>query len=414
MTFTSENNTRFKTMGLKLCALAGVGMLAVTGLSACSDDSDTGSDKSGSSKKASDFDGDMTLDDAYNIYDTAYKEGDVDQWCYIQTASLEYKDYEGSNIHYLVEGAKHIDSDLVADTAREGCAHAIMVADKSNQESGEAYMSMKYTLMNKDANNIDYVKKNAKEDYPDADIDLAFDELHNDKDKVFEHLDENAFDKAAALYKGGVTLALLEEALRTDNKDDEGNEVAPGFRPYYLSADQYRKALEEAHVDMSDFAAYVIANEIDEDLNAAVDSEKSSHHPFDVDVHETYYLKQPPAEWIDRLVDEFKFTESEARSGAEYALKYASTREGRQPHILVPYLFSEYVEGPDHKAATYTNANNGEKFEFTEDIYNKAETVGDLEQWEQGYLPPGVTMREAKKYSDEQIDKWQMEGTPLE
>ena len=413
MTFTSENTTRFKTIGLKLCALAGVGMLATAGLSACSDDSDTDSDKSGSSKKASDFDGDMTIDDAYNVYDTASKEGDFSEWCLLQTASMEVGEYGDSNIHYLIENAKHIDGDLVEDTAREGCAHAILVADKSNQESGEAYMSMKYTLMNKDVNNTDYVKKKAKEDYPNADIDLGFDELHNDKDKVFEHLDENAFDKAAALYKGGVTPALLEEALRTDNKDDEGNEVAPGFRPYYLSADQYRKALEEAGVDMSDFAAYVIANEIDEDLNDAIDSEKSSHHPFDVDVHETYYLKQPPAEWIDRLVDEFKFTESEARSGAEYALKYASTHEGRQPHLLVPYLFSEYVEGPDHKPATYTNVNNGEKFEFTEDIYNKAETVGDLEQWEQGYLPPGVTMREAKKYSDEQIDKWQMEGTPL-
>lgn len=414
MTFTSENNKRFKTMGLKLCALAGVGMLAVTGLSACSDDSDTDSDNSASSKKVSNFDGDMTLDDAYAVYDTANKEGDTDEWCLMQTVNIVLEDYDHSNIHYLIEGAKNIDSDLVEDTAREGCAHAILVADKSNQETGEAYMSMKYTLMNKDVNNTDYVKKNAKEDYPNADIDLAFDELHNDKDKVFEHLDENAFNKAADLYKMNITPALVEEALRTDNKDDEGNEVAPGFRPYYLSADQYRKALEDAGVDMSDFAAYVIVNEIDEDLNAAIDSEKSNHHPFDVDVHETYYLKQPPAEWIDRLVDEFKFTESEARSGADYALKYASTHEGRQPHLLVPYLFSEYVEGPDHKPATYTNVNNGEKFEFTEDIYNKAETVGDLEQWEQGYLPPGVTMREAKKYSDEQIDKWQMEGTPLE
>lgn len=419
MTFTSENNVRSnptggKSLGLKLCALAGVGMLAVTGLSACSDDSDTGSDKSGSSSKASDFDGDMTLDDAYNIYDTASKEGDIDEWCMMQTGSIEIEDYAGSNIRYLIPNPKHIDGDLVEDTAREGCAHAILVADKSNQQTGEAYMSMKYTFLTKDINNIDYVKEYAKKTYPDADIDAAFDELHNDGDKVFEHLDENAFNKAAELYKDGVTPALLEEALRTDNKDDEGNEVAPGFRPYYLSADQYRKALEEAHVDMSDFAAYVIASEIDERLSAAVDSEKSSHHPFDVDVHETYYLSEPPVEWVDRLVDEFKFTESEARSGAEYALKYASTREGRQPHILVPYLFSEYVEGPDHKPATYTNANNGEKFEFTEDIYNKAETVGDLEQWEQGYLPPGVTMREAKKYSDEQIDKWQMEGTPLE
>ena len=415
MTFTSENNTRFKTMGLKLCALAGVGMFAVTGLSACSDDSEhTDSNNSASSKKASDFGGDMTIDDAYAVYDTANKEGDTDQWCMIQTLSMVLEDYDNSNIHYLVEGAKHIDSDLVADTAREGCAHAILVADKSNQESGEAYMSMKYTLMNKDANNIDYVKKNAKEDYPNADIDLAFDELHNDKDKVLDDLDENVFNKAADLYKMNITPALVEEALRTDNKDDEGNEVAPGFRLFYLSADQYRKSLEEAGVDMSDFAAYVIANEIDEDLSAAIDSEKSGHHPFDVDVHETYYLEQPPAEWIDRLVDEFKFTESEARSGADYALKYASTREGRQPHILVPYLFSKYVEGPDHKPVTYTNANNGQKFDFTEDIYNKAETVGDLEQWEQGYLPAGVTMREAKKYSDEQIDKWQMDGTPLE
>lgn len=400
MPFISRNNKKFK-----LATLASVGVLAVTGLSACGNDDD--SDKPNFGQKASDFDGDMTLDDAYNIYDTAYKEGDVDQWCYIQTASLEYKDYEGSNIHPLIENAKHINSDLVEDTAREGCAHAIVVADKSNQESGEAYMSMKYTLMAKDVNNIDYVKKNAKEDYPNADIDLAFDELHKDKDKIFERVDKGAFEQAKTLYHQGATPAGLEEAIRSDDVEHRK------FLPYLVSPDQYREILDEVGVDMSDFAAYVIASKIDERLSAAVDSEKSSHHPFDVDIHETYYLSEPPVEWVDRLVDEFKFTESEARSGAEYALNYAANREGRQPHILVPYLFSEYVEGPDHKPVTY-KINNDERFEFTEDIYNKAENTGDLRNWEEGVLPAGLTSREAEKYSEEELDQWRKDGTPLD
>lgn len=414
MTFTSENNTRFKTMGLKLCALAGVGMLAVTGLSACSDDSDTGSDKSASSKKASDFDGDMTIDDAYNIYDTAYKEGDVDQWCYIQTVSLEYEDYEGSNIRYLINNPKHIDSDLVEDTAREGCAHAILVADKSNQESGEAYMSMKYTLMGKDVNNVDYVKEYAKKTYPNADIDLAFDELHNDGDEVFEHLDENAFNRAATLYHSGVTPARLGEALRNDNKDANGDVLIPGFLPYQLSVDQYREAFDEAGVDMSNFAAYVIEHKIDQQLRLARDEDKAREHYLEGNAPKAFYHSEPPAEWTDRLIDEFKFTEAEARDGGRYVLEYASGKEKRQPLLLVPYLFSKYVEGPDHKPVTYTNGDNGEKMEFTEEAYNKAEVVGDLEYWEQGFLPVGIPISESKKYSDEQLKQWQEDGTPLD
>lgn len=414
MTFTSENNTRFKTMGLKLCALAGVGMLAVTGLSACSDDSDTDSDNSASSKKASNFDGDMTLDDAYAVYDTANKEGDTDEWCLMQTVNIVLEDYDHSNIHYLIEGAKNIDSDLVEDTAREGCAHAILVADKSNQETGEAYMSMKYTLMNKDVNNTDYVKKNAKEDYPNADIDLAFDELHNDEDKVFEHLDENAFNKAATLYHSGVTPALLDEALRNDNRDDKGDVLIPGFFPYQLSVDQYRKAFEEAGVDMSDFAAYVIEHKIDQQLRLAKDEDKAREHYLEGNAPKAFYHSEPPAEWTDRLVDEFKFTESEARDGGRYVLEYASGQEKRQPLLMVPYLFSKYVEGPHHKPVTYTNGKNGEKMEFTEEAYNKAEVVGDFEYWEQGFLPVGVTISESKNYSDEQLEQWQEDGTPLE
>lgn len=414
MTFTSENTTRFKTIGLKLCALAGVGMLATAGLSACSDDSDTDSDKSGSSKKASDFDGDMTIDDAYNVYDTASKEGDFSEWCLLQTASMEVGEYGDSNIHYLIENAKHIDGDLVEDTAREGCAHAILVADKSNQESGEAYMSMKYTLMNKDVNNIDYVKDYAKKTYPNADIDAAFDELHNDGDKVFEHLDENAFNRAATLYHSGVTPALLEEALRNDNKDANGDVIIPGFLPYQLSADQYRKAFEEAQVDMSDFAAYVIEHKIDQQLRLARDEDKAREHYLDGNAPKAFYHSEPPAEWTDRLVDEFKFTEAEARDGGRYVLEYASGKEKRQPLLMVPYLFSKYVEGPDHKPVTYTNGNNGEKMEFTKEAYNKAEVVGDLEYWEQGFLPVGVPISESKKYSDEALTKWQEDGTPLE
>lgn len=401
MPFISRNNKKFK-----LAALASVGVLAVTGLSACGNDD--GSDEPNFGQKASDSDGGMSIEEAYDVYDNAYEEGDPNRWCVLQNLAISVGEYDESNIHYLTPNAKHVTESMVDKYGREGCAHALIVANKRNQQTGEAYMSMKYSLLTNDINNIDYVKDNAKKVYPDADVDLAFDELDKDKDEIFEHVDESAFKQAKTLYHQGATPAGLEEAIRSDDVEHRK------FLPYLVSPDQYREILDEVGVDMSDFAAYVIASEIDERLSAAVDSEKSSHHPFDVDVHETYYLKQPPAEWIDRLVDEFKFTESEARSGADYALKYASTREGRQPHILVPYLFSEYVEGPDHKPATYTNANNGEKFEFTEDIYNKAETVGDLEQWEQGYLPPGVTMREAKKYSDEQIDKWQMEGTPLD
>lgn len=409
MTFTSENNTRFKNLGLKLCALAGVGMLAVTTVTACSDDGDTGSDKAGSSKKASDFDGDMTIDDAYGIYDTANKEGDTDEWCLMQTLSIVLEDYDYSNIRYLIDNPKHIDGDVVSDTAREGCAHAILVADKSNQQTGEAYMSMKYTLMGKDVNNTDYVKEYAKKTYPDADIDVAFDELHNDKDKVFEHLDENAFNKAADLYKSGVTPALLEEALRNDNKDTNGDVLTPGFFPYQLSVDQYRKAFDEAGVDMSDFAAFVIHKKIDTHLHEAVDEDKTRELR---DTGKTYYLEEPPTEWIDRLIDEFKFAESEARSGATKALEFARTHEGRQPALLVPYTFTEYVEGPDHKPVTYT-INNGEKVQITEDIYNKAQTVTDLQRWVDGELPAGVTSKEAKKYSDEEISKWQEDGTPL-
>ena len=412
MTFTSENNTRFKTMSLKLCALAGVGMLATAGLSACSDDSDTGSDKSGFSTKASDFDGNMTLDDAYAVYDTANKEGDTDEWCLVQTLSIVLEDYDYSNIRYLIDNPKHIDGDVVSDTAREGCAHAILVADKSNQQTGEAYMSMKYTFMTKDINNIDYVKEYAKKTYPDADIDAAFDELHNDKDKVFEHLDENAFNKAADLYRSGVTPALLEEALRNDNKDANGDVIVSGFLPYQLSVDQYRKAFDEAQVDMSDFAAYVIEHKIDQQLRLARDEDKAREHYLDGNAPKNFYHSEPPAEWTDRLVDEFKFTEAEARDGGRYVLEYASGKEKRQPLLMVPYLFSDYVEGPDHKPVSFT-ISNGEKMEFTEEAYNKAEVVGDLEYWEQGFLPVGVTISESKNYSDEALTKWQEDGTPL-
>lgn len=409
MTFTSHNdkdNKKHTSLGLKLCALASVGVLAATGLSACSDNDDASSGKSGG-VKASDFDGDMTLDDAYNIYDTAYKEGDVDQWCYIQTASLEYKDYEGSNIRYLVPDPSPIDSDLVEDKSRESCAHAIKVADKRNQETGEAYVSMKFSLLNKHINNTDYVKKMAKKVYPDADIDLAFEELHEDKDNVFERVEEEAFNKAADLYRSYVTPARLDEALRT-NADDIYTDtiaVAPGFYPYELSVDQYREAFKKADVDMSDFAAYVI--ESDMGLRADLDEEASEK------ANKNIYFDEPPVEFVDRLVDEFKFTESEARSGAQYARDFVVTHEGRQPILLKPYLFSEYVHGSDHKPVIY-NLPNGEKAEFTEDVYNKANVVDDLEYWKSGYLPAGVTIRESQEYSDEQIDQWQEDGTPLE
>lgn len=400
MPFISRNNKKFK-----LAALASVGVLAVTGLSACGNDD--GSDAPNFGQKASDSDGGMSIEEAYDVYDNAYEEGDPNRWCVLQNLAISVGEYDESNIRYLTPNAKHITESMVDKYGREGCAHALIVANKRNQQTGEAYMSMKYSLLANDINNIDYVKDNAKKVYPDADVDLAFDELDKDKDEIFEHVDESAFKQAKTLYHQGATPAGLEEAIRSDDVEHRK------FLPYLVSPDQYREILDEVGVDMSDFAAYVIASEIDERLSAAVDSEKSSHHPFDVDVHETYYLEQPPAEWVDRLVDEFKFTESEARSGADYALKYASTHEGRQPHILVPYLFSEYVEGPDHKPVTY-KINNDERFEFTEDIYNKAETVADLEQWENGWLPAGVTIRESKKYSDEQLDKWQEDGTPLE
>ena len=349
----------------------------------------------------------MTLDDAYGIYDTAYKNGDVDQWCYMETMSMVIEDYDSSNIHYLIENAKHIDGDVVKDVAREGCAHAIVVADKSNQESGEAYMSMKYSLLANDINNIDYVKDYAKKVYPDADIDLAFDELDKDKDEIFEHVDEGAFKQAKTLYHQGATPAGLEEAIRSDDVEHRK------FLPYLVSADQYREILDEVGVDMSDFAAYMIGSKIDEGLGAATDTDKMQEYYLDGNAPKKFYYDEPPAEWVNRLVDEFKFTESEALEGARYALNYAKTGEGRQPVLLVPYLFSKYVEGPDHKPVTY-KINNDERFEFTEDIYNKAETVADLDQWENGYLPAGVTIRESKKYSDEQLDKWQEDGTPLD
>ncbi|WP_297552539.1 hypothetical protein [uncultured Corynebacterium sp.] len=407
MPFISRNNKKFK-----LAALASVGVLAVTGLSACGNDD--GSDEPNFGQKASDSDGGMSIEEAYDVYDNAYEEGDPNRWCVLQNLAISIGEYDESNIHYLTPNAKHVAESMVDKYGREGCAHALIVANKRNQQTGEAYMSMKYSLLTKDINNTDYVKKYAKKIYPDADVDLAFEELHEDKDKVFERVDEKAFDQAAKLYKMSITPARLDEALRTYNVDTDGDVAVPGSYPYELSADQYRKAFDEAGVDMSDFAAYVIASEIDERLSAAIDSEKSSHHPFDVDIHETYYLSEPPAEWMDRLVGEFKFTESEARSGAEYALDYAANREGRQPHLLVPYLFSKYVSGPDHTPETATLP-NGEKAEFTEDVYNKAEVVGDLSDWEQGYLPAGVTNREAKeKYSEEQIRQWQEDGTPLD
>ena len=406
MTFTSENNTRFKTMGLKLCALAGVGMLAVTGLSACSDDSDTDSDNSASSKKASNFDGDMTLDDAYAVYDTANKEGDTDEWCLMQTVNIVLEDYDHSNIHYLIENAKHIDSDFVADTARETCAHAILVADKSNQQTGEAYASMKYSLLANDINNIDYIKDNAKKVYPDANVDLAFDELDKDKDEIFEHVDKGAFEQAKKLYFMGATPAGLEEAIRSDDVEHRK------FLPYLVSPDQYREILDDVGVDMADFAAFIINSKIDENLSAAVDEDKSRQHYLDGNAPKDFYHSEPPAEWVDRLVDEFKFTESEALDGARYALNYVKNEERRQPVLLVPYEFSEYVEGPDHEPVTYSFG-NGEKAEITEKVYNKAENVNDLRDWKEGSLPVGVTNREAKKYSQEEIDQWREDGTPL-
>lgn len=414
MTFTSENNVRSnptggKSLGLKLCALAGVGMLAVTGLSACSDDSDTGSDKSRSSTKASDFDGDMTLDDAYNIYDTASKEGDIDEWCMMQTGSIEIEDYAGSNIRPLTENSNHFNGDGVKQYAREGCAHAILVTDKTNQETGEAYMAMKFTLLNDDVNNVDYVTDYAKKVYPDADIDAALDELHKDGDKVFERIDDDAYEMAASLYNGFKTPALIEEAIQSDNKDANGDVIASAFYPYNLSVDQYRKAFDEAGVDMSDFAAFVIHKKLDTHLHEAIDEDKTRELR---DTGETYYLEEPPTEWTDRLIDEFKFTESEARSGATKALEFARTHEGRQPALFVPYTFTEYVEGPDHEPVTYT-INNGEKVQITEEIYNKAQTVTDLQRWVDGELPVGVTSKEAEKYSDEEIIQWQENGTPL-
>lgn len=407
MPFISRNNKKFK-----LAALASVGVLAVTGLSACGNDD--GSDEPNFGQKASDSDGGMSIEEAYDVYDNAYEEGDPNRWCVLQNLAISVGEYDESNIHYLTPNAKHVAESMVDKYGREGCAHALIVANKRNQQTGEAYMSMKYSLLTKDINNTDYVKKYAKKTYPDADIDAAFDELHNDGDKVFEHLDENAFNKAADLYRSGVTPALLEEALRTDNKDNKGDVIVSGFLPYQLSADQYRKAFEEAQVDMSDFAAYVIEHKIDQQLRLARDEDKAREHYLDGNAPKAFYRSEPPAEWTDRLIDEFKFTESEARDGGRYVLEYASGKEKRQPLLMVPYLFSKYVEGPDHKPVTYTNGDNGEKMEFTEEAYNKAEVVGDLEYWEQGFLPVGVPISESKKYSDEQLKQWQEDGTPLE
>ncbi|KTE94016.1 hypothetical protein FE68_15125, partial [Staphylococcus aureus] len=64
---------------------------------------------------------------------------------------------------------------------------------------------------------IDYIKDNAKKVYPDADVDLAFDELDKDKDEIFEHVDKGAFEQAKTLYHQGATPAGLEEAIRSDD-----------------------------------------------------------------------------------------------------------------------------------------------------------------------------------------------------
>ena len=400
MPFISRNNKKFK-----LATLASVGVLAVTGLSACGNDDD--SDKPNFGQKASDSDGGMSIEEAYDVYDNAYEEGDPNRWCALQNLAISVGEYDESNIHYLTPNAKHVTESMVDKYGREGCAHALIVANKRNQQTGEAYMSMKYSLLGNDINNIDYVKDYAKKVYPDADVDLAFDELDKDKDKVFEHVDKSAFEQAKKLYHQGATPAGLEESIRSDDVEHRK------FLPYLVSPDQYREILDEVGVDMSDFAAYMIGSKIDEGLGAATDTDKMQEYYLDGNAPKKFYYDEPPAEWVNRLVDEFKFTKSEALDGARYALNYAKTGKGRQPQLLVPYLFSKYVEGPDHKPATYS-LNNGEKFEFTEDIYNKAETVDDLEQWENGWLPAGVTIRESKKYSDEQLDKWQEDGTPLE
>ena len=407
MPFISRNNKKFK-----LAALASVGVLAVTGLSACGNDDS--SDEPNFGQKASDSDGGMSIEEAYDVYDNAYEEGDPNRWCVLQNLATSVGEYDESNIHYLIPNAKHVTESMVDKYGREGCAHALIVANKRNQQTGEAYMSMKYTLLANDINNIDYIKDNAKKVYPDADVDLAFDELDKDKDEIFEHVDESAFNKSATLYKDGVTPARLDEALRNDNKDANGDVLIPGFLPYQLSLDQYRTAFEEAGVDMSDFAAYVIEHKIDQQLRLARDEDKAREHYLDGNAPKAFYHSEPPAEWTDRLIDEFKFTESEARDGGRYVLEYASGQEKRQPLLMVPYLFSKYVEGPDHKPVTYTNGNNGEKMEFTEEAYNKAEVVGDLEYWEQGFLPVGVPISESKNYSDEQLKQWQEDGTPLE
>lgn len=400
MPFISRNNKKFK-----LVALASVGVLAVTGLSACGNDD--GSDEPNFGQKASDSDGGMSIEEAYDVYDNAYEEGDPNRWCALQNLAISVGEYDESNIHYLTPNPKHVAESTVDKYGREGCAHALIVANKRNQQTGEAYMSMKYSLLNKHINNTDYVKKMAKKVYPDADIDLAFEELHEDKDNVFERVEEKAFNKAADLYRSYITPARLDEALRT-NADDIYTDtiaVAPGFYPYELSVDQYREAFKKADVDMSDFAAFVI--ESDMGLRADLDEEASEK------ANKNIYFDEPPVEFVDRLVDEFKFTESEARSGAQYARDFVVTHEGRQPILLKPYLFSEYVHGSDHKPVIY-NLPNGEKAEFTEDVYNKANVVDDLEYWKSGYLPAGVTIRESQEYSDEQIDQWQEDGTPLD
>ena len=408
MAFVSQNKD-YKSLGLKLCALASIGVLTATSLSACGSNDD--SDEPGFTKKALNFGGDMTLDDAYDVYDTANEEGDTDEWCLMQTVSIVLEDYDYSNIYHLVNNSKKFSDNWVTDHARESCAHALVVADKRNQQTGEAYMSMKFTLSSNEVNNTEFVKKKAKEAYPDADIDLAFEELHEDKDEVFKKVDEKAFDRAAQLYKWSITPTLLDEALRMDNMDEDGNEIIPSTPYEAISADQYRKAFEDAGVDMSDFAAYTIENKVDPHFNDAVDDDILR------ETGETRYLNEPPAEWLDSLVDEFKFTDSEARSGAQYVMDYLATDrdvdEVRQPKLLVPYLFSDYVARPERTPASYTLP-NGEEAEITEDIYNKAEGVGDLKRWTDGDLPAGVTIRESEKYSGRQIKMWQRDGTPLE
>ena len=403
MAFVSQNKD-YKSLGLKLCALASIGVLTATSLSACGSNDD--SDEPGFTKKALNFGGDMTLDDAYDVYDTANEEGDTDEWCLMQTVSIVLEDYDYSNIYHLVNNSKKFSDNWVTDHSRESCAHALVVADKRNQQTGEAYMSMKFTLSSDSVNNIEYVKKKARETYPDADIDLAFEELHEDKDKIFEGLDERVFNRAADLYQQSITPGVLDEALSTDNMDIDGNEIIHTPLPELISADQYRKALEEAEADMSDFAAYVVEDKVDPNHDDAVDWDK---------LHETgktHYIDETPVEWVDSLVNEFKFTESEARSGAQYVLDYLKNPGTREPKLLVPYLFSDYVKGPDHTPVTHTLP-NGEEVEFTKDVYEKAERKDDLSVWADGKLPVGVTIRESDKYNGRQIKKWQMDGTPL-